>query len=490
MATTMPLLDEVDLALKDVGGVAVEADDEAALDFEAGALDAFDVGNEVASDVLLFAAFGQRFLAGRFDADEDRFEAGVAHHFHEVGIIGEVDGGFGEEGHAAAGSLPVDEGGEEFPHEVVLVADEVVVDEEDFALPAKLLEVVKFGDDLFGAFDARAVAEEGGDVAEFALKRAATGILDAHGGVLPQFREVPEGHGRGVDVGEFVRAVEGLRDTATEVVEEKRHGDLGFVEDEVGDAGEIFVLGGEEGAAGDDGDAEGVGATDDFAGGVALDGHSAEQDVVGPPDVGVFQPVDVEIDEALGPLLGEQGGDGEEAEGREGDFLADELERVFEAPESVRDFGVDEQDVHEQRELGRAEGAARRELLCRRAMRRFIRSRRLRRSQDRRRCRSCRRCRFRGIVAWRQDGRGGFGDGRPCRRHCGRGRWASCRGASCGRNGRGPWRGFFCGAWRWCGCVWVPPRPELRPVPGHGAMRTIVRDLGLRVVLRSWVGCF
>jgi hypothetical protein len=45
-------------------------------------------------------------------------------------------------------------------------------------------------------------------------------------------------------------------------------------------------------------------------------------------------------------MLRQQGGDGEEAEGRCTGRFADELESVLEAPKGVWEFGIDQQDSH------------------------------------------------------------------------------------------------------------------------------------------------
>ena len=145
-------LDEIDLLLEGFGGVLIESDDEAGLDFDAGALEGFDVGEHVAVAVLGLVAFLEGEGVGGFDADKDHVEAGVGHLAGEGGVVGEVDGGLGAEGDGAVGFLPMDEGGEEFFFEEGAMADEVVVDEEDAAAPAGGVDGVEFGDDLGGRF--------------------------------------------------------------------------------------------------------------------------------------------------------------------------------------------------------------------------------------------------------------------------------------------------------------------------------------------------
>ena len=79
MAVTIPLFWMKSIwRWKMDGRIAVEADDEAALHLHAMPLDALHVFDEVAVLVVFLAAFGQAFLAGGLDADEDHVEAGLA----------------------------------------------------------------------------------------------------------------------------------------------------------------------------------------------------------------------------------------------------------------------------------------------------------------------------------------------------------------------------------------------------------------------------
>ena len=77
-------LDEVDLPLEDGRRVAVEAQDEAALHLQPGALDALDVRHQVAAHVLLLVALGQAVLLGRLDADEDAVKPRLDHQLHQL----------------------------------------------------------------------------------------------------------------------------------------------------------------------------------------------------------------------------------------------------------------------------------------------------------------------------------------------------------------------------------------------------------------------
>jgi len=198
----------------------VEADDESTLDFEASALEAFDVSDEVAVGILIFAAFGEAVDIGSFDADEEHGEACADHHLGELGVVGEVDGDLCDKGDGSTGLLPLDESGHEVIFRGGFVADEVVIDEEDGSSPAGVMEGIEFGDDPGAGFDSRVAAEEGGDVAEFAVEGASAGELDAHGGVLGEIGELPERGGREGEVGELAVSVDTSRAATFEVSEE------------------------------------------------------------------------------------------------------------------------------------------------------------------------------------------------------------------------------------------------------------------------------
>ena len=103
------LLDEFDLLLEDGGRIVVEADDETALDLQAGALDPLDIRHQVTVQVLLLVAFGQAVIVGRLHTDEDSIEAGLGHHVHQRLVVGDVDGDLGIERHALLALAPLDE---------------------------------------------------------------------------------------------------------------------------------------------------------------------------------------------------------------------------------------------------------------------------------------------------------------------------------------------------------------------------------------------
>ena len=92
-----------------------------------------------------------------------------------------------------------------------MVADEIVIDDEDLVAPSQLAEVVELRDELRIRLGARFAAVDGDDVAELALKGAAARKLHRHGGVFVEPQQVEARHGAGGHVRLVDDVVEGLR---------------------------------------------------------------------------------------------------------------------------------------------------------------------------------------------------------------------------------------------------------------------------------------
>ena len=117
------------------------------------------------------AGFLQACRIGRFDADEHPIEIGGVHQTHQVLILRQIDRDLGAEGEGAAVIfLPAGDIRQQLLGRF-LVADHVVVDEED-AVHAEAPQRVEFAPDLIRALHARLASEHDDDVAEFAGERA------------------------------------------------------------------------------------------------------------------------------------------------------------------------------------------------------------------------------------------------------------------------------------------------------------------------------
>ncbi len=127
----------------------VETHDHAAPDFHTGVLDTVDFFQQGSSraHVLIFLGFAERVLTGALDPDERGDEVGLDHQVHQLGVVGQVDRGFGEETQFIVISfLPRDHVAKDLLDRL-LVADQVVIDDED-EVHARLFYRFELGDHL------------------------------------------------------------------------------------------------------------------------------------------------------------------------------------------------------------------------------------------------------------------------------------------------------------------------------------------------------
>src|SRR5262245_27430960 len=133
------LLDETDLPIENVGAIMVETDDHPAPDLEPLGLYGvhfFYYAALLAAQVLRLTRFTQRFLVGRFNADKDVSDICVVHKAHEFFIICQIKRSLREKSHCIIMRLlPGDDFAEnEFYR--LLIADQIVINDEDTADPA------------------------------------------------------------------------------------------------------------------------------------------------------------------------------------------------------------------------------------------------------------------------------------------------------------------------------------------------------------------
>jgi len=110
----------------------------------------------------------------------------------------------------------------------LLVADEVVVDDEDL-LGAEPVALLDLGHHLVHLLGARAPAVDDDDVAELALEGTAARELDRHGVIAIDVQQVEARHRRQREVGLLVGAVLALPGARREVAQEDGPGLFGFV---------------------------------------------------------------------------------------------------------------------------------------------------------------------------------------------------------------------------------------------------------------------
>ena len=156
------LLDERDLLLEDGGGVAVEAHDKPTLNAEPGTLELLHVRQQIAAAVLALVTLGEAGVVGRLDADKD---LGKPRLDHQTSVSASSSARLMEtsvlKGIPRLSLPPLDERREEILFKDGLVADEVIVDEEDRPAATLGVERVEFGQDLPGGFSPGPVPERG-----------------------------------------------------------------------------------------------------------------------------------------------------------------------------------------------------------------------------------------------------------------------------------------------------------------------------------------
>ena len=92
-------------------------------------------------------------------------------------------------------------------------------------------------DELFCGFDPRPASEQGSDIAEIAVVRAASRKLDVESSILAVIGQIPARHRRLAQFGVLIGGVDRFGAAIFQVGQELRQGDLGLVEHEVVDFG-------------------------------------------------------------------------------------------------------------------------------------------------------------------------------------------------------------------------------------------------------------
>jgi hypothetical protein len=247
--------DEAEDIAEGLGTGAVEAEDEAAIDGDAMALNFFD-GAEVSVGAIGFPIgieldAVEGIIGGLFEADEDLGATGAADHAEEFVVFGDGEVGFGE-----PADLFAFEGAEEV-FGVAAIDESVVVGEFDEGVFVEFFEAADFGDDFVDGFDFKGGEAHGGG-AELASEGATALGLDGEAGVSIGLKKIEAGHG---GIGEIEGAfgagvVEGLEAVVLEIADDLGPDGFAFADDEGVDV-RFGVFGGEGGveATEDDGHA-------------------------------------------------------------------------------------------------------------------------------------------------------------------------------------------------------------------------------------------
>src|SRR5256714_11202745 len=299
---------EVDLPLEDVFRVVVEADDETGHHLHPVTLNLLYGVEHVAARVLPLLRLLEALDHGRLDAEEDAPEVRAPHQLKQPLVVGEVDARLREELEGPPVALLP--GGEVWQQtlDVALVADEVVVNDEDRAAPARRAQRVEFREHLLVGLRARHTPVDFDDVAELATERAAARVLHAHRAVALRVREPEVGRGRQRERRFLGRLVDAPRLSAFEASEELRQRRLGLADEDVVCVGQVLGARRDVRPADDDALAARLAAPDDLLQRILLHDHRRAEDYVRPLDVGVLEAGDVEGFEKPPPGRGEQRG--------------------------------------------------------------------------------------------------------------------------------------------------------------------------------------
>src|SRR5262249_21220727 len=145
--------------------------------------------------------------------------------------------GFGNERERAPVTLrPVGQGREQ-SLDVALVANKVIVNDENRPAPADPQQRVQLGQRLLIALRAGDAAIDLDDVAELALKGTAARVLDRHRAVASEVCNMKVRYGRRGERRPLGGLVDAFRDAALEVANELRQGRLRLAEEDVIDLG-------------------------------------------------------------------------------------------------------------------------------------------------------------------------------------------------------------------------------------------------------------
>ena len=296
--------------------------------------------------VLQFVIRGQTAFVRSLDAQEHAADARGPHQSQELGIVGQVERGFGGEVEWMAVRVAPLRNRRQQDFGARLVANEIVVDDEHSIAPARRVQLVELGQHLRDGFRARTASIDFDDVAELAVERAAARVLHRHGAVALHPDQTQVGQRAARHGGPLGGLVHGTRRALLQVASQFVHQVLGLADHHM-----VGMQLRRRQAAGD-GTAHHrlqptrMAAVNDGHQALALHVHTADHGDVGPREVGVRQPLDVGIDQALVPVRGQQRGNGHQAQRRLGGALADQRYGKAKAPISVGSPGIDQQRVH------------------------------------------------------------------------------------------------------------------------------------------------
>ena len=324
----------------------VEAHDEAAPDVEADSSQPLHALHRVAVEVLPLPGLAERRDARRLDADEDDPESGRHHVSREPFLLGEIQGGLGEELECRSRARPpVDHRGQKLANRL-LGSDEVVVHEHDPALEAGGPDRVELRQHLARRLGPWHPPVERDDVAELALERTAARELDREVVIGAGPEQVVAGDGRAMQLGLAVGLVHATRPAGLEVCGEVGEDLFRLAQHQVVGQGQAIGLGRGERSADHRAHAQPATAPQDLQQRVLLGEHAREQHEVGRRQVLVAERLHAQVDEPEVPVLGKQRRHGDERKGRHEPAPPHQRQHVSQAPVGLGVGRIDEQAAH------------------------------------------------------------------------------------------------------------------------------------------------
>ena len=342
------LRNELTLGCENARVVAVESDDHSAGDHETGRLDAvhlFQSGTAAIGQVLDFFGFAQCVLVWRFDADEYGVDVRLHHQLHQLLVFGEVDRCFGHEAQRIALRLLPDDNVAQNGFDRLLVADQIVIDDEGIVHPGRD-EAVHLCKHLCDGLDPRPAPEDHNDIAEFAREGAAARNLQAAVQILVHRQQVPprRRHGRhvrlvGLLVAELMIALPPLG-------QEARPGFLRLAdEDHIDQTAEILRGHCNPGPTEYGEDAAALQFDDDLTHAIALHRHPGKADNIRAAAAFEIDLFDILVDDRNGVLCRGKRGNQREVQRWHDNALAKERQGIVHAPIGRMESGIDQNDL-------------------------------------------------------------------------------------------------------------------------------------------------
>ena len=230
-------------------------------------------------------------------------------------------------------------------HCLPLVADEVVVDQEDRASPAQPVQQVELLHDLVRRLGPGYLTVELDDVAELAVERAPTRELHAHRVVAVHLDEVEARNRRSGHIRFPPLPIDGLGGAVRQIAHKFGKDFLGLVQHEVAHSVDLVVKCGGMRSSGNHRNSGTVAPLDDLLQRNSLNDHGGSEHHVGPLQIRILQGSHVHVHDAEVVVRWKHRGDGEQSKRRKGRLHSHDVQRKIRAPVGRGLLGMDQQGI-------------------------------------------------------------------------------------------------------------------------------------------------